>query len=145
MTDFEILSLKYASYEIKNNKVLVVQDLEEDGLQFKYISDDLKNDFGLALIAVKNNGFAIKYLSEDLQNNSNIINMAIKGGLNIEKASNKIKNNKKIIIEVITLFPDQIKYIPEHFYDDRDIAIISLRNNGNNIHYFSKKYKIMII
>eukprot|EP01080_Neovahlkampfia_damariscottae_P012246 gene12246-5831_t len=155
--------LEYGTVNMKNDRELVKQCLERDGMTMRYVSH-FNNDFELGMTAVKSEPISIKLLSLNLQDNDNIVREVMKKkGYLIKYASPRIRNTKDLIMEFLeeegsiykflssALKKDRqivelslskcgimIEYIPSELRLEKDISLIALKNNRAAIHFTSE-------
>jgi hypothetical protein len=67
------LALRYASPELKADRIIVLAAVRENGLALDYASPALTADRVIVLAAVEENGLAIQYASEELRNDHIIV------------------------------------------------------------------------
>jgi len=107
----------YASYsklykELKNDKEILLNSIENNGWSFFYTDDSLKNDKELVLTAIKKQASVYQAISENLENDKDIVlELVKKDGNYLKKISNELKNDIEIIHQAFL----NLKYIPQSF------------------------------
>ncbi|WP_257280769.1 DUF4116 domain-containing protein [Endozoicomonas sp. ISHI1] len=66
-------------------------------------------------------------------------NTLLKNGL--EYASQRVLNDRDLILPAISKHPDELKYVSEELRDDREVVIASVAREGNQLQYASSKLK----
>ena len=82
-----------------NDRNIIENLIEIDGMCISVASDELRNDKELSLKAIKSNAFAFKY------------------------APKEIKNDKKVLMEVIEKVPDTFMYASDELQNDKEVAL----------------------
>jgi hypothetical protein len=102
---YQPLPFQFASYNIRNNKNIVIKLLKENGLVLEWVSDRLKDDEEVVLEAIKQNCLAIKFASYSVRNNKKIAMIAIKkNGINLSHLSDELKKDKQVVLEAASNF-----------------------------------------
>lgn len=140
------------------------------GQVLKVFSPELQNNFDIVMQAVTIHGYALKYASENLSNNKDIVEKASEKHQRAFKyAGSELKNDNKFIIDILK--PDYfsgkiftycstelqndimfvkefikynafgLKYFPEKFKYDEEIALLALNKNEYAFQYIKKKVR----
>ena len=105
--EFNKLTFKDGSAELKNDKNAVLEAVKNDGLTLEFASENLKEDIDVVLAAVRNNGLALNFASENLKKNIDVVSAAVQNNKlafkfapanlnNITKIKNAVKHNNKL-------------------------------------------------
>jgi hypothetical protein len=159
---YELINLfKHASYELKNNKDVIMSILNASRILsrlLEYASDILKNDDETVLTAVKNDGGSIVFASLRLKNNKRVILTAVtncgnvlkiipdnlkddentlaavtRDGASLEYVPESLMNIEKARIAVSN-YGLAVKFIPKHLID-KEIALVAVKNTGRAIKF----------
>ena len=141
------LALEFASSRLQNNYNMVMTAVSKNGLALQFASKELRSNFEIVNAAVKSNGLALQYASNELKNNRDVVLNAIKSnGLSFRYASRDIINEKEVILEALNNIncylnweDDIMKFIPDKFYNDKDIMMLMLDINTCSVYYASDK------
>ena len=91
--------LQFSSERLRNDKDVVLNAVEKNGVCLQFASDNLKNDREIVLIAVQNDGQALEYASDNLKNDREIVLIAVQDkGEIIDYVSQILKNDYEIIL-----------------------------------------------
>ena len=141
------LALKFASSRLQNNYNIVMTAVSKNGLALEFASEDLRGNFEIVYEAVKSNGLALQYASNELKSNKEVVLYAIKSnGLSFRYASRNIIDEKEVILEALNNSncylnweDDIMKFIPDKFYNDKDVMMLMLDINTCSVYYASDK------
>ncbi|KAL9644036.1 hypothetical protein ABK040_005504 [Willaertia magna] len=104
--------LCHASENMKNNKEIVSVAVDTDGDALMYASRELRDDKEIVLKAVRNNGKALLEASERLKGDLDIILEAMKLKVSyISFASKKFKQDENLMNQVLTLYPEAKNFL----------------------------------
>jgi len=146
------LALRFASEDMRNNERIVIaaitpcpvfgriakQRMESDARAFRYASDNLKNNEDFLVDALSYNGLALQFASEDMRNNKRVVMAAIAPPTvrraksvapAMEHASKELKNDPSFWQQAVATNGVVLRYAPERFRNDVDIAIAAVRQN----------------
>lgn len=112
-------NLQYASHRLKNNKEIVLNALDKDGLTLRFVSEKLKDNKNIVLYAIKNEQSntscpqAFQYASERLKNDKSFVAQALAKDSNIIDyvSENMQKSLLESPINKKSIFPQMIKLI----------------------------------
>lgn len=113
------------------------------------ISDELRADKDLALKVFEfNDSIEIfKYLSDELRGDEDVVIKATKSfesNCILDFVSDKMRNSKKIIDTVLdneSFIIDSMRYIPQNFKKDKNMALKAVSKNGYAISFFSDRIR----
>ena len=95
-------TLYYLSEELKDDKEVVIKNVQKDGISLVFASERLKNDRDVVAEAIKENPESIKYGGPDIINNKEIfLEILKKDGWLIRYASPDLKNDKEVILAAL--------------------------------------------
>ena len=141
------LALKFASSRLQNNYNIAMTAVSKNGLALEFVSEVLRGNFEIVNAAIKSNGLALQYASDELKNNRDVVLNAIKSnGLSFRYASRDIIIEKEVILEALDNIncnlnweDDIMKFIPDKFYNDKDIMMLMLDLNTCSVYSASDK------
>jgi hypothetical protein len=117
--------LKYVSDKLKNDK----QSTEENDLSCMFNPLFLESDRKTVIAAAIVNVDELEYASNRLKNNNKIVKMAVNSnGSGLKYAAKKFNNNRKIIMTAVTTNGDALKYASNRLRADRDIVLKAVQN-----------------
>ena len=133
---------KFNYYDIEDFVLLAVK---YDGLCLKYASNELKNNKLIVLAAINQTINSIIYASIELQEDKEIISAAIKKSASVYcLLTNNVKKDPNILFECIKKDPTIIQhafYSNQEFFDDKNIALKLLNINGTYLSFVSNRLK----
>ena len=158
---------KYASDELKNDKVFVMDALTKKGELLEFVSENLKNDIDVVKKAMDMSSDTLKFASAELKNNKAFIKQALeKRGSLLQYASNELKkdievvmlavkqdgealgyasnllrDNKEIVKTAVRQYGPALYYASDILKDDKDIVMTALYNEGRSIQYASERLR----
>jgi hypothetical protein len=122
----------YASDELKEDKEVVQLATSLDPSMFKYVGEKFQNEFEAIYYFVRNGEpERIQNLSKELMTKEIILEAVKQAGNLIEFAGN-FKEDKEVVIAAVTNDGSAIEFTSEDFSNDKEIAIISVRNGAWN-------------
>ena len=136
-------SLKFASNELKNDKIFILEIFEKYNINFiEYISDNLKNDKDIVLLSVKHNGYNLIFASINLKNNKEIVLEAVKkNGLSLQFASDYLKNNNEIVLEAVRKNGLALQFASNCMKNNKVIVYEAVREDMNAFKFASNNLK----
>jgi hypothetical protein len=70
-------ALRYASGELKEDRMVVMAAVRQNGYSLRYASDALVGDRAVVLVAVSRNGRALEYASDELKGDQDVVMAAL--------------------------------------------------------------------
>lgn len=162
-------ALCYASERIRDDKDVVLLSVENNPDSLESASARLQNDYDVVLTAVKGNAHSLKYASEELRGNKELVLIAansyfssiydyydeglggeeLEESVNIEDSileyiSDKLKNDRDVILAIVNNNPYAFVNIPDKFKDDYDIALIAFNKDECLIETASERVKKLL-
>lgn len=135
--------LEYVSEKLKNDKEVVLFAVQTNGIALKYASDELKDNEEIVNSACFNNCQAFKYASVNFRNNRDFILKRLfyyRMGV-LEFASDKIKNDKALILVGVNNNGYVLKFAGDEMKDDKEVVLAAVNNKGDSIKYASERLK----
>lgn len=139
--------MRYLSNELKDNKELAELAIENNIDNFQFLSERLRGDKDLALKCLSKwkSYFIYTYLNNKLKNDPVFVNLFIEHAPSynyhsitlIDKLPLKFKEDKEILMRIITKRPYEIKLINY----DRDFLIEVLKKETDIIQHIKEEYK----
>ena len=138
--------LKYVSERLQDDREIVLQSIKYDGTQLEYASARLQDDEEIVLEAINDEPISLEYASYRHRNNRVIVIKAIKSYSNYEISplkfvSEKLKDDKEIIMIAITNCGNALRYASERLQDDKEIVLEAIKNDRNAFYYISDNLK----
>jgi hypothetical protein len=128
------LVLQFASKDLQNNIECVINAVSNYGGSLEFASKKLKNDKNVVSTAVINIGIALQFASKELQDDNEIVINAIGnyGGLALEFASERLKNNKKIVFQAFKCDNNQfiLYFANKELFNDIKFVLKLLKYNS---------------
>ena len=137
-------SMDAAGDSIRDNKEIMLKAIKKDGYNIRYASKRLRDDKDIVITAVKNDDSNLDYASDRLKKDIDVINCLrdedIRKYYFNKILSNAIFNNDDIIIK---LKEDgmQLEYASDEIKDNTKMALIAIENNPNAFKYVSERLK----
>lgn len=145
------LSLQYASDELKNDKNIIFNALENNLISrtntdiFQYASDQIKNDKEFIIYLIQRNpSFCgiIRYTSDQIRNDRDVMSRLLNDKADwMEFAGEKIKNDKEFILNGIERRPSLIKYASNELKSNKQFLLDSIKHNHQCFRYFNEELK----
>ena len=162
------IPLRAASERIQNEREMVLEAVQDDGDALEFASDQLKNDEEVALTAIKHRGIyeTFDYVGEMLKQNKEFCLKALKAGARFYEMDEQFRNDRSFILEaikegarfdryainddvldnkqfLITLLKLGVDYkdICNIRPDDKEVALMAIMINHDNVKYLSDELK----
>ena len=115
--------LDFFSYELRNNKNLILEVVNISDIALKYASDILKDDKDVVLAAITKSGTAFQYASDKLKKDKDLVSTVVtKFGLGLQYANDNLKNDKDLVLLAVTQSGNALKYASDELKKDKDIV-----------------------
>lgn len=157
------MSLRYASANLRKNKILVMKAIKNNPLAYTLADKSLAHDLGvarcvvshrgvmlqhlppklcsnpeIALIAVKQDGLALQFVERVLLSQEGIVCAALlQNGLAMEFAPEWIKKSKKHALMAIANQPDAMAFVDLSLREDLDLALAAIQKDPLAIRWFN--------
>ena len=123
------LNLKYASKTLQNNRQIVLKAVEDHPSYIKYASYELKDDYTIAMKVVDEDGEALEYFSERLKDDINVVRTAVQNdGRALEYVSLRLRNNRDIVKEAVIDCPRSYIYASEDLKLDLSVVVATIEH-----------------
>jgi len=91
---------------------------------------------------LKKNGMLLKYASDKLKNNRNVVITAVSNyGMALEYASDRLKNDKQIVLHAISNSSSALFHASDKLRDDEDVILAAVSKFGYTLKYASENLK----
>ena len=124
--------LQFASKELRNNEDIVKEAVAYDTQYFKFAGDKIKENFPTVekfteKILYDNKEFALNKLQYTMSNFNSV--------------SDRLKNDKEFIGEVVARWRNTFEFIPDKFKDDKEIVLKAMKTDGISLEFVSDRLK----
>jgi len=124
--------LQFASKELRNNEDIVKEAVVYDTQYFKFAGDKIKENFPTVekfteKILYDNKEFALNKLQYTMSNFNSV--------------SDRLKNDKEFIGEVVARWRNTFEFIPDKFKDDKEIVLKAMKTDGISLEFVSDRLK----
>jgi hypothetical protein len=163
--------IKYASDDIRNDKDIALKVLTKDGSSLQYFGKKIKEDEEMVRLAIETDpdalwhaslalrsqealakkavekGCLLIYLPEKFKKRKDFVETAVGHyGLNLEEASDWIKNDREVVLKAIESDSRAFAYASPRLREDRNLIEVALRKSLEkmeppSLEYVSKEMK----
>ena len=133
-------AVRWASDELQNDPEVVLAAATQDGSVLQWASDELQDDRAIVLAAVTQNGGALQFASDELKNDREIVLAAVtQNGIALKHASDElIQNDRNIVLAAVTQNGIALRYASDELIqNDREIVLAAVTQNGIQLRYTS--------
>ncbi len=131
--------------ELKNDKNFISVATNEAFYNFRYASDKLKNDKEFILELLKENTDIFDDISEKLKDNKEFILTLFENEIDtfgfFSNISDRLLDDKDIALLVLKESPSHISYISDRLKNDIELATIAVKGSYYNFNYVSDELK----
>lgn len=146
------MNLKNVDKELRNDKDVVKAAISNNGNAINYASLDLQNDPIILYLSAKKCPevlkdkdmylrTAVKNLIEEYSNKEKVLNKVQEYGMQLEYASDELKNDKDVVEKAITSCGAAIKFASKELKNDKDLAIKAVQQYGLALEYLPNELK----
>jgi hypothetical protein len=133
-------ALSYCSEELLNEKELVLLAVGQDGTTLQYASATLRNDPEVVLQAIKSSNCAVTFASNDLRSDKSFALQAVKvNSRSYESFSEEVRANEKILREAMQENPFALRYASADLRNNKQIVLDALAINYQSVNYASNE------
>lgn len=147
-------ALLYTSVELRDDKDIALEAVKNRCYYLEYVSERLKDDKDVVLEAIKKPMLVldmereIEKLTNTLEERHSLwyafydkfwFNIVFDSAL--KYASDRLKDDKDIVIEAVKNDWNAIEYASDRLKDDEDVVIEAIKNDWNAIKYSSERLK----
>ncbi|EFC42104.1 predicted protein [Naegleria gruberi] len=134
-------ALVYASSELRNDKEIVKMAVMENGSCLTFASNELKDDKEIAELAFKSSEIAVRYFSERLRNDIEFLSGFGKRGYLLKILPDHFMNDREIVLEAIKLDPQIILTLPNELKRDREFILQAVTRCGMALRGVSSEFQ----
>ena len=142
-----VVILNNVSDRLKNDKDVIMEAVKSDCENIKFISENLKNDKDFMLEILNNTKEwyveqniryffdserkpPLAYLSDKLKDDKEIVIECVKKDIdNLKYSSDRLKNDNDFIIKVLTINKDSENFLKENLKDNKNKDVLLSRDN----------------
>ena len=146
------MNLKNVDKELRNDKDVVKAAISNNGNAINYASLDLQNDPIILYLSAKKCPevlkdkdmylrTAVKNLIEEYSNKEKVLNKVQEYGMQLEYASDELKNDRDVVEKAITSCGAAIKFASNELKNDKDLAIKAVQQYGLALEYLPNELK----
>lgn len=134
-------NLAYIKEHIKSDKEFAKYALQSSGYGMRYMPDSIRCDYELAKIAISTSPFCYSYIGDNLREDRTLALLAIQigcslalllehcddkeivlsavnqSGLSLELASDRLKNDRDVVLAAVDEHPESIKHASSYFQE----------------------------
>lgn len=130
---------------LQSDRLFVLEELAKYRNLYAHLTEELKQDLEIALYATLLYGLEILDDEEtdfktEVSKNYDLINNSRDNSENFDSLHPSLRNSKIIVMEALKRNIDILHYIPDHFKEDPDIALMAVNRNGK-LYLLSDKFK----
>jgi CxxC motif-containing protein len=126
---------------MKEDKVVVMAAVHENGEALQHASDELKADKEVVMAAVKNSGDALYYASDELKADKEVVMAAVKNsGDALYYASDELKADKEVVMVANPLWA-ALQYASDELKADKEVVMAAVKNDSGALQYASDELK----
>ncbi len=134
--------LEYCSKEILDNEKIISTAIKLDPHSLSYASNRIKNNPSIVTIAIKKDYRALDFISRKLRDSESIISAAITNKYNcsayaIEYASQRLKDNKAIVLRAVAIHGEILEHCSERLRNDKEVVLAAVNHWGCSLEYAS--------
>jgi hypothetical protein len=135
--------VSFASKALKNDREFISQVLQIRPDLYNEISDELKHDRDLFLTVMCKIPIMFNYVGNQLKNDRILALELLKIGYaeTIQIVSDRLKNDKELVIMSVKIDPLMVKSIPKKFLDDEDVIREVVNSRGILLEYASQNLR----
>lgn len=138
----EPICLTYLSDRIKNDKKYAKMAIDKDAWAYTSIGDDLKSDKDLLINAVNKNVDLLAVIKDfQLIKNEDVMIDLLENNINTIKYIDIEKINKKNIEKMLSKNGLILEYLTDKMKDDKEIVLAAIKNNEESLEYSSPAIK----
>lgn len=135
-----LFALQYLSG--KEDKQMILDIVEENGLTLEYVPDVYKNDRDIALAAVNSNGLALEFVHDGFKNDKDVVLAAVNSNsLALKFAHEQFKNDRDIVLKAIEKNPLALEFAGDTCRNDRELVTVAVITNGAALQFAGEIYK----
>ena len=135
-------AFQQASPELKKNKSVVLQAVNNDGRSIQHVHETLKNDRTVVLAVVRNDSQAFERTSETFKNDREIVLAAVqRNPSSLQYASNTLKNDKEIVLTAVQRESNALQHASEALKKDPAFILKAIQINPRSLQYASETLK----
>ncbi|MDD7805518.1 MAG: DUF4116 domain-containing protein [Endozoicomonas sp. (ex Botrylloides leachii)] len=128
------IALKYASDKLKNDPDVFIAAINQDYRAYNYAGSAWKQNREAVLAAVKGSRHPyilrdiLRDIGKNIKDDAEIISEAIKVSPNFYYASDRLKNDKKFVMEALSRYSSAIfSYVSNPLKEDHEVVLAALR------------------
>lgn len=119
----------------RDDESIAYSMIAQDNYSYAYASERLRDIDSLFQIAVTNRGENIKYASARIRDCNNLVLLAVKKGGSLEFISDRLKNDKDFIVNVLQKFKERswdFQHLPPQIKNDPDVIAACIGTEEEN-------------
>ena len=115
---------EFSSYELLNNKDVVMAAVEQNGYALEVASQKLQGDKEVVMAAVKQNGNALTFASLTLQNDKEVVMAAVEqNGNALTFASQKLRGDKDVVMAAVKQNGNALTFALPKLQRDKELVM----------------------
>lgn len=138
-------NLYYALDNVKDDKYIVLNAVKKSGNVLEYVSDRLKDDKEVVMAALSKNKHSLIYASKRIKDDKEVALFVLNRNGEPDTAyriiSDRLKNDRDIVMKYVNVSRNALSYIPEKYRDDKEIVLDSININPYLINLVSDRLK----
>ena len=133
---------EWVSSRLRDDKEVVLQAVQKDGLLLEFASSRLRNDRSVVIEALQNSGDAIKFAGSTFRDESDVILLAYKTYKNaFEYASKRVKDSTDLFISLVSKKGEELKWASERLKASKSVVSKAVSNNGSSLQHANEKLR----
>jgi HEAT repeat protein len=113
-----------------DDKQLVMEALEINGLLLQFVDNSLKNDPEVLLTAMEQNGLALEYAPPEFKNNKEVVLVAVRqNGQALKFANASLKIDREVVLAAVEQDGLALQFADDELKADRKIFMTAVRQN----------------
>jgi hypothetical protein len=131
--------------EILSNKEFISTLVLTNASVLAFVNDKFKDDYDIVILAVTNDNNSLKYASVNLRGNSKLFEYCLRNRTSkdcsfIQYASDKLRNDPKLMLKIITEDGQAVKYLGERLSNDKTFILQLFKKELISKEFIPKKF-----
>lgn len=141
--NMQVCSLRSLPDNFRRDREIALAAVKNDGRDMRYVGELLKNDRGFILASLeRGNILGIQFVSYELRDDYEIIMKAVNAaGIALDYASERLKNNKDIVLAAMRNQAWSLKAASEELRSDATIFLEAIKSDIRNLQFASSILK----
>lgn len=124
-------SLRFATWEVRRHRALVLAALRLSGLALEYAAEELRDDSEVVLAAIEQDAEALEFASEALRSDAAVVLAAVRRqGCVLRHAAGRCAANRALVAVAVEQDGLALEYAAAELRGDRELILAAVQRNG---------------